>query len=235
MAVITNSRAYFLSSEFIDFNPDNGDEYPYPYNFPNYPYSLHEDTFLQDYCWDNWPGALPKPGAKAGATEAWVEANLDNNQQKALLDAGEAQWDKPVAQGGVEELMTNKVTKDNYFNVAVASPEEPQGYRRERWDKNPDTGAWIKINVEGAFIKLEDRWASEYRSHKDCEAYETNRFGLSSYTYKANDYKMRHTASNTYANYEYEERFWDPAGRPSGDFFAGSESSWQEVAEFDRN
>ncbi len=216
-AVISNSRVYFLSSEFKDFNPDNGDEYPYPYNFPNNPYSVRENTFLQDYCWDNWPGELPQPGSEEEATWSWVEGNLDNDQQKTLLDAGESQWDSVNS-----DKMINQVTKSNYYNVAVASPEDPRGVLRERVDKY--------MTIEGAFIRLKDRWAENYRSHKSCEAYEINRFNLTSYTWRGDDFKVYGGGRK---NYEYEERFWSPGGRPSGDFASGSQASWQMVSDFD--
>ena len=161
------------------------------------------------------------------------------------------------------------------FNLAVASPQEARGYRRERWEKectgqgcddpegdehsiDPDPlglpkggnlevgqgatdggGTYVRsnINVEGSFLKV-NYWANTARYHSPEDTlimeYELKRWGITAFQWMADNYKILYTDPGSNANYEYEERFWFPEGRPSGDFLAlGSEKRWQKITDFD--
>lgn len=139
-AIITNSRIYFLSPDFKTIS-DTWLTYPYPYKFPNYPYSLRdegnentENIFIKKYCWPVWPAGILKPD-----TANWFgikKKGISDTDQQRILEAGEANYERlhdKVREGTSYEMM-NRVNEACYFNLAVASPQEARGYRIERWE-----------------------------------------------------------------------------------------------------
>ena len=91
-AVITNSRVYFLSSEFLDRNT----VFPFSYQYPANPYSVKNDYFLETYCDPVWPtscgGVSGFPAEPDPVTWSWVRTNLTDQQQGCLLAAGESRY-----------------------------------------------------------------------------------------------------------------------------------------------
>jgi hypothetical protein len=220
-ALITNSRVYFLSSQYKDFDA----ALPYPAYFPvSTTNALFEPTFLKEYCWNNWPTekGYPSKPAQASLDWGWVNSNLSATQQQSLLTAGNNQWAAVNT-----DAMPNKVTLNNSFNVGVASAEDPRGNVIERWQSG------TSLNVEGSFIKLKDKFAPDpgkptvmpYRLHYDYGKFEKERFKLVNASAGTRAY------SSSVA-YEYEERFWESDSRPSADFFTGSQQRWEEVSDF---
>jgi hypothetical protein len=220
-ALITNSRVYFLSSQYKDFD----ETCPYPASFPvSTTNALIEPTFLKEYCWNNWPKdkGYPLKPDQASLDWGWVNSNLTATQQQSLLSAGNNQWAAVNA-----DAMPNKVTLNNSFNVGVASAEDPRGNIVERWQSG------TSLNIEGSFIKLKDKFAPDpgkpailpYRPHYDYAKFEKERFKLVNSSAGSRAY-----SSSVF--YEYEERFWESDSRPSADFFAGSQQRWEEVTDF---
>jgi len=246
-AIITNSRVWFLSSEFEDVVPDPNDpkSFPYPLRFPRSPYSLEEPTFLDDYCWGEagelWPNELAdqKPAVKPEDFVTWVDENLTPDQQKDLLDGGEDNY-KVVE----DAKITNNVNYNNYYNVAVVSPVNPLGDYAEYW--TDDNGTQKKWYVEGAFIELQREitvggeevyvgWAEwngqpVYREHLkhhnewQFAKFERLRFDL----LVEATYMLAHYP---YSVYQYEERFYDEdwGERPPGDLLSGHQQVWEEL------
>lgn len=226
-AIITNSKVYYLSSQFTDFSSD----VPYADNFPREGDSLREETFREDYCYANYPssGMPPKPASKDDLTWDWIQTNLTSDQQKTLYNNGESHWDTINAGSKI-----NTVTKQNNFNIAVAAPKDldPRGYFCERWQ----SGTSSAYN-EGSFIALNEKFSTNpltptvkpSRSHIGYAAYEQSRFGMSGAYAGTRSY----FSGSRYL--EYEERFWSADSRPSGDFYSGSTQRWEEVTDFDHH
>lgn len=230
-AVITNSRVYFLSSAFLDRNT----VFPFSYQYPANPYSVKNDNFLQTYCpvgvWPTSCGAsLTFPARPATPTWSWVSTNLTDQQQGCLLTAGESRYQSVHAAD-----MVNAVGFGQLFNLAVASPFEPRGYRLERWSGSSP------LFLEGAFLKIgfwrkEDLSYEYTRYHTRIDTvvswYERARESITSgHEYLADDLKVEYNSVSSSATYEYEERFWMPGGQPSGDFLAsGYEQRWDQLS-----
>lgn len=201
-AVITNSLVYTLSEDFND-----PQVLPESYNYKEYPYSLDFQGFLDQYAsGSRYPVSLP-PYPETGITPAWVKTDLTGNQQKTLLDSGELYYD-----GDNESLMANRAAKDTVYNVAIAAPYNPYPYSLERWSG--------KRTVEGSFIRLEKTWSSI----RDVPG-----------TYKRQAVKGSGGSSVAWdptSQYNYEEKFADSGGAPSGDFMSGSQARWEVVSDF---
>mgnify|MGYP001588102260 CR=1 FL=1 len=235
-AVITNSRVYFLSSEFLDRNT----VFPFSYQYPANPYSVKNDYFLETYCDPVWPtscgGVSGFPAEPDPVTWSWVRTNLTDQQQGCLLAAGESRYQSVHAAD-----MVNTVGFGQLFNLAVASPFEPWGYRLERWG-----GSSSPLFLEGAFLKI-GFWRNEDLSYKYTRYhtrpdtvvnwYERARESITSgHEYMADDLKVANNSVSSSVTYEYEERFWMPGGQPSGDFLAsGYEQRWDQLSGTDEN
>lgn len=224
-AVITNSRVYLLSSEFIDVNAT----FPYSYEFPNPPVTSN-DSSLQNYCYsyDNYSPAKP---VQSLYTTTWVNNNRSSSQILYLWGKGEALYDATFGPAGSNQ-QANIVKYNQSFNLAIGSPFEPRGYRLERWANNETHTAKVSIFLEGAFIKTgfwknSDNTSVLSRYHTPTSGplnspiacYEERRFNIN-YGKNAEAYKVYNNLPTSSATYEYEERFWNPKERPAGDFLA---------------
>ena len=221
-AVITNSRVYLLSSEFKDVNAT----FPYSHRFPGTSF----DSSLQTYCYprDNYSPAKP---ALNLYTTTWVNANRSISQISQLWSWGESAYDAAFGPSGTNQQV-NTVKYNQSFNLAIASPFEPRGYRLERWANNESHSVKVPIFLEGAFIKTgfwknSDNTSVLSRYHtpvpgplnSPIACYEMRRFNIS-YGTDMEKYKVYNILPTESATYEYEERFWNPYERPAGDFLA---------------
>jgi len=143
---------------------------------------------------------------------------------------------------------------DTTYKVAIASPFEPSGYQLERWiDRDPLTGNWnwnhaALPTVVGAFIQLKNSWVNDPNNNnqpiRDVPyAYQWEGGWYSAWYMRGQVWPMDpRFIGDSWPWYvsrspksEYEGKFYDPNSRPSGDFFAGSQAVWQEVAGTDYN
>lgn len=202
-ALITNSLVYTLSDSFND--PQT---LPVAVNYPNYPYSLQYQEFLDKYCAEGrYPSSLIAAGKVPPGgvpTWSWVKSNLSGTEQLTLLNSGEGYYDIDN-----DYLMANRATTATYYNTAIAGPNAiPVAI--ERW-------GGTKAPVKGSFVQLEKKWSTKY-----------NNTAVRSGNY----------ISNPTYQYYYETRFGGATGigeRPSGDMVGGAQSSWQEVNDFDHH
>ena len=257
--IITNSAVFFLSKDF------NGDSFtaekpfPYPILYPQGGYSLDENGFISDYCLDRWPASWPsgklysRPASEPdGGWARWVSRNIENGDDlKALLNAG---WGRYGVLNEAEKMI-NKVTSNNYFNTAVASPEDPRGWLIERWryyNYSDFTATDTRYTtytpyIQGAFIKLLRTSDVSWARDSDGQALTRQRYPVSSATiYLRNLFNLLAWDPAVHSLYSsrydwgskplaYEERFWDPAGRPAADLCAGSQALWEEAYDFDHH
>ncbi|MDD5081547.1 MAG: hypothetical protein WC214_01945 [Candidatus Omnitrophota bacterium] len=235
-AVITNSSVRWLSSEFKD--QMSGNVYPYPSCVPVYYDRAKDNKFLQNYCYDVWTGN--KPASKYLFTSDWISENLTTKDSIKLIDQGSSQWVK----SNIDYI--NSVELNQKYNVAVASSNSPEGTYCEFWkDYFNVKDSPVSWGIEGSLIKVPS-WSSKYRSttSSNALAFNKNRFkndfstipystsSLYSHSYLTNNYW---TSITELPKYEFEERFFNADGRPTGDMFSGSESSHIVVASFDKD
>ena len=144
---------------------------------------------------------------------------------------GQADYDAAFGPSGTNQQV-NTVKYNQSFNLAIASPFEPRGYRLERWANNESHSVKVPIFLEGAFIKTgfwknSDNTSVLSRYHtpvpgplnSPIACYEMRRFNIS-YGTNMEEYKVYNILPTESATYEYEERFWNPYERPAGDFLA---------------
>ncbi len=205
-AVITNSLVYTLSEDFND-----PQVLPLPRMFKEYPYSLENQEFLNQYCsGSRYPSELPAYPA-GELTSSWIKSNLTGSQQLTLRNSGEEYY--VVDNDG---LMPNRAVKDTTYNVAIAAFENPYPQSLERWDEDNTT-----LTVLGSFIELENPW-SEYRDIPDFD-----------YDYGANKgWGSVYRATAPLFQFNYEDRYKTEGGTPPGDFGSAAVAHWEEVYDF---
>jgi len=233
-AVISNSLVYTLSNEFNDPQTLPATIYP-----REYPYELKYLSKLTA-CYDN-NGNLKSdyiPGdLQLLEDESKSFFGLSSFDIRTTPPANTSALTTAIRQKYNQEYissMPNKVTANTTMNVAIVSQYEPQGYQLERWRKeswSSDSSTWSPtLTITGAFLKVPS-WStysdvpSTYLNKRTGGA---NLVGLDPITMQS-----AYTTYTINPTLRYEKAF--ATTTPPGDFFAGSQSSWEEVFDFDHH
>ncbi len=279
-AVITNSLVYVLSDNFNDADYQNmpsmrvpreyGAELNYIKTDNNYNMTLPEIMALADGAEiDGKTGAQIKTELSDEIKSFFglnnfalpgdsTENGLVNNIRSYYSDrySPDASGTYTDRWGNVISRRTPNLAKDTNIKVAIASPydialgqggtwNDEQSYLIEDWSGK-------KLNIEGAFIKLGNSWASKTNPDGTpilnwqgqpiplrnvpwpcyyVRAGGPNAAGTDEY-YINNGWWYNFMSPPQTVKLEYEDKFANVGDRPSGDFLAGSESAWQEVSDF---
>ena len=133
--------------------------------------------------------------------------------------------------------MANRVTKNNYYNVAIVSFDNPAGiYFLERWGLSWSSS----IDVQGAFIMLLKMWnapgetSARWRRHASISSYNGYRFSITDWSHYVG-WNGGDVIDGIYQIYEYQERYYDPSSNISGNYLGGSQSRWEDLPGGDAN
>ncbi len=240
-AVITNSRFYTLSAQFNDPQYPTMSLYP-----PGYPYELNYisaelTTYLNAVTQADKQAALLALEQKC--QEQFILPNSFNIHSAPPANLTDLQSVIRYAYNAYnQQYMPNKVTSETVYNVAVATPEAPQGIVLERW-QNESFGtapAWsYQPKIIGAFVQLKNKWSAMYDTPDfyGFKRFRPNGTGIySKYTFSPGTSTSYHATSPS-AFLEYNTIFGSAGqgGLGAADLLAGTQSLWEEISPTDFN